>query len=126
MSVAQMILDLPLLLPAHAQSSELSRASAMLTQANLYSTPEVLFRDPLPYFFPAFRERRRRQVWIRPRRSLWLCQFLRDLPAEHCFFPSARRLRSQPKRSCPGRCPERTSWRFQFHEDILTGPTSLP
>ena len=50
MSVAQMMLDLPLLLPAQAQSSELSRASAMLTHANLYSTPEVLFRDPLPYF----------------------------------------------------------------------------
>src|SRR5437879_3824983 len=49
MSVAQMMLFLPLLLPAHAQSSELSRASAVLTQANLYSTPEVLFRDPLPY-----------------------------------------------------------------------------
>src|SRR3989442_2130937 len=49
-SVAQMMLYRPLLLPAHAQSSELSRASAVLTHANLYSTPEDLFREPLPYF----------------------------------------------------------------------------
>src|SRR6266581_4932733 len=39
MSVEQTMLDLPLARPAHAQSSELSRASAVLTQANLYSTP---------------------------------------------------------------------------------------
>src|SRR5712692_9758947 len=77
-------------------------------------------------FVPAFRERRPRQVWIHPRRSLWLCQFWRDLPAEHYFFPSTRRLRSQPKRSCLGRCPEWTFWRFQCHEDTLTGQTSWP
>src|SRR5947199_6809321 len=50
MSVEQTMLHLPLLRPAHAQSSELSNASAVLTQANLYSTPEVLLKEPLPNF----------------------------------------------------------------------------
>src|SRR5712664_861440 len=77
-------------------------------------------------FVLTFREHRRRQVWIHPRRSLLLCQFWPDLPAEHCFYPSTRRLRSLLRLSCLGKCPEWTSWRFRFHEDILTGPTFWP
>src|SRR5207245_10301936 len=50
MSVEQTMLDLPLARPAHAQSNELSSASSVLTQANLYSTPEVFLNAPLPYF----------------------------------------------------------------------------
>src|SRR5260370_39878420 len=49
-SVEQTMLDLPLLRPAHAQSNELSSASAVLTHANLYSTPDVFLKVPLPYF----------------------------------------------------------------------------
>src|SRR5438552_17516183 len=49
-SVEQTMLDLTLERPVHAQSSELSRASAVLTHAYLYSTPVVFLRAPLLYF----------------------------------------------------------------------------
>jgi len=42
----------------------------VLTHANLYSTPEVLFRELFHIFVPAFREHRPRQAWIHPPRSL--------------------------------------------------------
>src|SRR3989442_14189300 len=77
-------------------------------------------------FVPAFRERRRRQVWIRPPRFRSLCQSWPNWSDEHCFSRSTRRLRSQPKRRCLGKCLEWTSWRFQYHEDTLKGPTSWP
>src|SRR5713101_5380931 len=91
-------------------------------------TRRLMFSSEILYhtFVLTFRERRPRQVWIHPRRSLWLCQFWPDLPAEHCFSPSTRRLHSQRGPSYLGKCREWTSWRFRFHEDILTGPTFWP
>src|SRR5437899_13013517 len=50
MSGEHTMLDLPLARPAHAQSSELSRASAVLTHADMYSTTDVFLRAPSPYF----------------------------------------------------------------------------
>src|SRR2546425_9709584 len=91
-------------------------------------TRRLRFSSKILYhiFVPAFRERRRRQVWTRPHRSQWLCLFWPDLRGEHCFSPSTRRSRSQPRPRCPGKCPEWTFWRFQYHEETLTGPTSWP
>src|SRR5438034_10657198 len=53
MSVEQTMLRVPLLRAAHAQSSELSKASAVLTQRNLYCAPEVFLKEPLPRFYPS-------------------------------------------------------------------------
>src|SRR5205807_5583816 len=91
-------------------------------------TRHLRFSSEILYhiFVPAFRERTPRQVWIRPPPFRSLCQFWPSWPGEHCFSPSTRGSRSLPERRCPGKCPEWTSWRFQSHEETLTGPTSWP